>query len=514
MMKRAAFILFLALAAGLSNVGLAFVGRTTVLRRCGPGMMRLQAETKGNGKKIGFSMPGSGDKSHESGKVGPLKKGGNHQTGSSDATVSSSGGSHGADHHNSTADAVAGGTEKDAHNEERSAKRRSTPSVPGLGLGQSFDVVSKLPSTATLVSTVSQSTRSKTQAEQLKEAQNTIDIILRKVDKLEKALADGRKDIITYPSKRAKAESELDDFMNSLKMKQIALNPQNVERCSMFVFFVLGGIIGTSIFHRFWLLGGLVGSWWASDAVNRDTKYGLIARRAGVRVAQFIRDLQERWNYVVVYYETGRLAYASQKRWEKIDKRFKIDERFKEFKKLAMSRATQLNSKVGMKETLQDVWAATKNIGAGAAKIDTKYGVTEGVRDFSKGLYLIAGSRVGSWLDDVRQVGSSGGASSSSSSYSLSYSAPSQSVNPWLPAWMTGSGSMSDADRIRKDRDRKRNLELAALRRKRERDRIQRSRGGGRGGRSPGSGSFYSGYYKNSNGNGSGKGFFGGLFGG
>ena len=47
------------------------------------------------------------------------------------------------------------------------------------------------------------------------------------MEKLEKALAasEGRsKDIITYPTKRAKAESELDDFMNSLKKANIKLD--------------------------------------------------------------------------------------------------------------------------------------------------------------------------------------------------------------------------------------------------------------------------------------------------
>jgi hypothetical protein len=339
------------------------------------------------------------------------------------------------------------------------SSKKSVPVVSGLGLGQSFDVVTKLATTASSLaptdSSSSSHSRTKTDWEQMRDAHEKIDTIQRKVDALEKALGDpktlkGGRDAssskyLSAKDKKLQAQTEMDDFMKSLKMQQMSLSPQNVERCAMLVFFGLGSIIGSSIFHRFWLLGGLVGSWWASDAVNRDTKYGLLARRVGVQIAQLIRDLQERWNYLVIYYETGRLAYASQKRWEKIDKRFKIDERFQEFKKLAMKRATQLNNEAGIKETFTDIWSATKKVGreaaTEAAKIDSRYAVTANLRDFTKGLYLMTGSRLGSWLDDVREVGS-GGAVRRGSRWGQrggrNRGAYYSDVNPWHPTWLLG----------------------------------------------------------------------------
>ena len=133
---------------------------------------------------------------------------------------------------------------------------------------------------------------------------------------------------------RGKASRELDAFMTSLKMKQIPLNKENVQRCAVFTCFIVGCAVMASVYHRLWLLGGIFAAWWSADAVHSDTRIGQLVRRLGVLTTQFIRDRQEQWNYVVIYYETGRLAYASRKRWEKFDKQFHIDERFTAFKKV------------------------------------------------------------------------------------------------------------------------------------------------------------------------------------
>ena len=66
---------------------------------------------------------------------------------------------------------------------------------------------------------------------------------------------------------------------------------------------------------------------------------GMVARRVGVEVAAVIRDIQEKYNQFVIFYQTGKLAYHSSKIWEQYDSRFAITQRTEEMKRRAMKRA-------------------------------------------------------------------------------------------------------------------------------------------------------------------------------
>ena len=65
----------------------------------------------------------------------------------------------------------------------------------------------------------------------------------------------------------------------------------------------------------------------------------MVARRVGVEVAAVIRDIQEKYNQFVVFYQTGKLAYYSSKIWEQYDTQFAITQRTEEMKRRAMKRA-------------------------------------------------------------------------------------------------------------------------------------------------------------------------------
>jgi len=131
----------------------------------------------------------------------------------------------------------------------------------------------------------------------------------------------------------------------------------------------MGTLVGASMLDRLWLLGGLLMAWWASGAVHRDTRggtlvvtllvashplpnlltlpcllvssflSGMVARRVGVQVAAVIRDIQEKYNQFVIFYQTGKLAYYSSKIWEQYDTQFAITQRTEEMKRRAMKRA-------------------------------------------------------------------------------------------------------------------------------------------------------------------------------
>ena len=88
-------------------------------------------------------------------------------------------------------------------------------------------------------------------------------------------------------------------LLDSLNFAQITLNARTVEVCSSLGFFCLGSLAGASLLDRLWLLGGIVAAHWAAGAVYRDTRGGRIARKVGVQVAQFVRDVQVRY---VIYF--------------------------------------------------------------------------------------------------------------------------------------------------------------------------------------------------------------------
>lgn len=92
-----------------------------------------------------------------------------------------------------------------------------------------------------------------------------------------------------------KSKTTISNFVDSLQANTMAMNARTVELCSVAAFFIVGTVVGASLLDRLWLLGGLFAAWWASGAVHRDTRGGAVARRAGVTVAQLIRDVQERY---------------------------------------------------------------------------------------------------------------------------------------------------------------------------------------------------------------------------
>lgn len=237
----------------------------------------------------------------------------------------------------------------------------------------------------------------------LDETQSQLRVLNQRIIQIEKTIQKGGSAYGAYGSK--KASEEVGDFVSSLKMKQLALNPTNVERCALFAFAIIGTLVAFSVFDRLWLVGGIFSSYWASTTVHQDTRSGAMVRKVGVQIAQVVRDLQEKWNYFVIYYETGKLAIATQKRWEIIDKRYGLDEKFTEFKKLAMERASKINSDQGITGTLSDVWSALKVVPKKAQKINKKYSITDNVFQFSKGVAIVTKDGVGDLFGRVMNAG-------------------------------------------------------------------------------------------------------------
>lgn len=167
-------------------------------------------------------------------------------------------------------------------------------------------------------------------------------------------------------------------------------------------------------------------AYWAAGAVHRDTRGGMIARKVGVQLARIVRDLQEKYTQLVVFYRTGKLAYVSLGAWESIDSKFAVTSKVNELKRLAMLRATEFNT--AFKDTkVSDQFAdLLKVIGKApreARRIDKKYGVTSKIFAFGRGV-------VSSTIEGVRDLvrrgdgedDSRGSESSRSSSSSSSYS--------------------------------------------------------------------------------------------
>ena len=93
-----------------------------------------------------------------------------------------------------------------------------------------------------------------------------------------------------------------------------------------------------------------------------------MARRLGVKVASLVRDLQERYNAAVVFYETGKLAIATEKWWKQYDRKYQIQERADMMKQMALKRAAEFKQIGGKLEAdkymnqLQDVWKVVTTV--------------------------------------------------------------------------------------------------------------------------------------------------------
>ena len=194
--------------------------------------------------------------------------------------------------------------------------------------------------------------------------------------------------MIPTPKQKTVAES----FVDSLKTDLLELSPKTIEICSTCGFFVVGCVLGASLLDRLWLVGGVMGAYWASHAVYKDSRGGVLARRLGVKVAQFIRDVQEKINGMIVFYRTGKLAMETSKWYEKYDKKYKIEDKMNQMKKLAMNRAADfkgLTEKIESNkylDTIGDAWTVVTSVPNRAQKWDNKYKVTGNLVKFGKGL--------------------------------------------------------------------------------------------------------------------------------
>lgn len=122
----------------------------------------------------------------------------------------------------------------------------------------------------------------------------------------------------------------------------------------------------------------------------RDTRGGLICRRVGVQIAQFVRDLQEKYNQAIIFYRTGKLGYYTMSTWDKWDGRYGITPKFDEYKRLVMRRAMDFNTAfqdTQLTTQVQDVLNAITAAPREARKLDSKYGVTAKVVGFTRGVW-------------------------------------------------------------------------------------------------------------------------------
>jgi len=275
--------------------------------------------------------------------------------------------------------------------------------------------------------------------------------IKSRLDKLEKSISTGL--LVSSPSSLYKAKTTTAvggwiDSLGGLAANTITINPQVVEWCSTAGFFFIGALIGASMLDRLWLLGGIAMAYWASGAVHRDTRGGMIARKVGVQMARVIRDLQERYTQMMVFYRTGKLAYVSLGAWETIDSKFAVTTKMNGLKRLAMMRATEFNTAFKETKLSDQVTDVLKVIGQApgeAQRIDKKYGVTAKIIAFGRGVV----SSTSDGLKELVQRGSGTDGSSSNSGGKNSWKRGTER------GWKDGGMGWITADRNTNSRARK-----------------------------------------------------------
>jgi len=188
------------------------------------------------------------------------------------------------------------------------------------------------------------------------EAQQDLQSLKEKMERLEKQWAT----LMSTPLPAS--DDSVPTFMATLRANTNALDIRTIELCAMCAFFVVGWVLGSSVFELFGIVGGAAGAYWASGAVNHDTRSGALVRNVGFKVAQIVVYLRMKWNELVVFYRTGKLAFLGKAQYEKLDNRFAIEKRIAEFKRLSMVRIAELGQRdVPLVDQVADFWRVLRN---------------------------------------------------------------------------------------------------------------------------------------------------------
>lgn len=217
-------------------------------------------------------------------------------------------------------------------------------------------------------------------------------------------------------------------IIDSLSFNTISLNAKTVEVCATASFFIIGSILGASLLDRLWLVGGIALAYWASGAVYRDTRGGSMARRIGVQVAQFVKDLQEKYNQAIIFYKTGKLGFYSMGIWDRYDSQFGITQKFDTYKKLAMKRSIDFNTAfkdARVSDQINDLWRVIQQAPVQAKQYDREYKISSSVKSAAKGVLSTAKG----YVSTAKQGIKSWIPRSSNDRPSSSYSRGSGSVN-------------------------------------------------------------------------------------
>ena len=139
------------------------------------------------------------------------------------------------------------------------------------------------------------------------------------------------------------------------KATTLVTSARAMEVCASVAFFCIGCVLGASLFDRLALVGGSAAAWWATGAVTRDTRGGALCRRLGRQLATVLGQLVAKWEEAVVFYKTGQLAFVGKAQYEKMDRRFGVEKKMLEFKKLGMARVAELGQReIRLRDKLQD----------------------------------------------------------------------------------------------------------------------------------------------------------------
>lgn len=100
-----------------------------------------------------------------------------------------------------------------------------------------------------------------------------------RLERLEKSVSTG---VLSPSITGLKSKNTVDKFTDAVTAPTIQINARTVEIFSILSFFAIGAVLGASLLDRLWLLGGIVGAWWASGAVQRNTRGGSLDRKSVV----------------------------------------------------------------------------------------------------------------------------------------------------------------------------------------------------------------------------------------
>uniref|UniRef100_A0A7S3YL52 Uncharacterized protein n=1 Tax=Heterosigma akashiwo TaxID=2829 RepID=A0A7S3YL52_HETAK len=147
--------------------------------------------------------------------------------------------------------------------------------------------------------------------------------MIKRLEELEKQVAIQARMIKTLQAKTINVKVQKEKGENS-----VTLTPEKIQNGSVAACTLIGMIIGKSVSSNLWLVGAAAGAYFGTITAKQSGLIGVRVRKLGVWVALRYIDVAKFYQDTVYLYKTGVLGATYYKKFEELDKQYKIVDKY------------------------------------------------------------------------------------------------------------------------------------------------------------------------------------------